>query len=136
MTVSFEQTIHVYEGNEYLTGFFFLKNQCLYSSFRLFINQRPRDNSWKPKTSSHTPDCLNRHGLRRCFIASCNLHATGMAETTIGYYLQANRTVHINHRTAGSVLLLELGLIWLQHTDLAPAVKEQCDGCYPENQDQ
>jgi hypothetical protein len=54
----------------------------------------------------------------------------------IDYYLQANRTVYINHRTAGPVLLLELGLIRLQHTDLAPTVKEQCDGCYPENQDQ
>jgi len=83
---------------------------------------------------------LHLHGSRLCFIASCNMHAIVVRETTIeaasDYYLQANRTVHVYHRTAGTVLLLEFGLIGLQHTDLAPAVEEECDGRYPENQDQ
>ena len=70
-----------------------------------------------------------------CVMASCNLLLIGVIETAIvaasDYYLQANRTVHINHRTAGPVLLLELGLIGFQHADFAPTVKKQCDGRYP-----
>jgi hypothetical protein len=61
----------------------------------------------------------------------------GVTDTTVeaasDSYLQANRTVHINHGTARPVLLLELGLVGFQHADFPPPVKKQRDRCYPEN---
>lgn len=45
------------------------------------------------------------------------------------------RSGELQHGTAGTVrLLLELGLVGLEHTDLAPAVEEESDGRSPQHQ--
>lgn len=42
--------------------------------------------------------------------------------------------VQFNEGTRGAVLLLELGLIWLQHANLAPSMEEQGDRTNPQDQ--
>lgn len=48
------------------------------------------------------------------------------------YYLIVYRNgIDFGEGTWGAVLLLKLGLIWLQHSDLAPPVEEQRNSAHP-----
>lgn len=52
-----------------------------------------------------------------------------------GHALVVDRNrVQFHEWTRGTVLLLELGLIWLQHSNLAPSMEEQRDRTHPQDQ--
>lgn len=94
---------------------------------------------WQHHIWSHKHGILSRPGVggqtsrvHQCLMwarngpARIKGHSLGQRHPLIMYW----DPVQIHHRTRGTVCL-ELGLVRLQHSDLSPAVKEECNGAHP-----